>query len=96
MVFGVSGSFEGIVTVAVLVYDEVGMKATWKVQLLPGVMVCQEQRSLPATSINCAGFAVSVVTMLPIIRSATPFVAVFLTVNVATAFFPIFTVPKLL
>ena len=46
------GSFEGIVTAANLVFAEAGTKDL-KGAALPGLIVCPEQRSLPATSLNC-------------------------------------------
>ena len=43
MTSGESGSFEGMVIVPTLVFDKVGRKETWKVQVLPGLMVLPEQ-----------------------------------------------------
>ena len=93
MIVAPSGSFEGMVIVAVLVYWEAGVKETQKVQLLPDLMVSPEQPSLFATRANCPA-SVPPITVVPIVRSATPFVGVFVTVKMAADFIPIGRVPK--
>ena len=95
MIVGETGSFEGTVTVPVLVFVKVGLKEAWKVQVLPDAMVFPEQWSLPCTSVNCPE-SVALIIMVPTMRSATPFMVVFLTVKVATAVFPLCTLPKFL
>ena len=94
---GVAGSSETRLISADFARTEVGVKAAWNVQVLPGARVWPEHRSLLATIENwSASPVVEVIERSVMVRFAMPLVPVFLTVNVATAVRPVFTLPKFL
>jgi len=95
MVIGEAGSFEGIVTIPDLVFVKEGLKETRKVQLLPVLMVFPEHPSIPVTSTNWPE-SVWLTAIVPMMRSAAPFAAVFLMVKSAAARWPLCTFPKFL